>query len=69
MATSIPSAALVRSTLAQQSRQQLIQLAVASGVPFHTLLKIQRGETTNPRIETVAAVWPLIAPADLPQAA
>ena len=35
---------------------QVEELAQASGVPFHTLSKIKRRETTNPRIETVLAL-------------
>lgn len=30
--------------------------APASGVPYHTLLKIVKGETTDPRISTVASL-------------
>ena len=33
--------------------RDLEEVAEISGVPFHTIAKIKRGETTNPRIETV----------------
>ena len=33
--------------------RDLEEVAQVSGVPFHTIAKIKRGETTNPRIETV----------------
>jgi transcriptional regulator with XRE-family HTH domain len=35
------------------SLPQIEEVAQASGVPFHTIAKIKRRETTNPRIETV----------------
>lgn len=53
MATNLPSAADVAESLKPLSNQQLEWLAVRSGVPYHTLLKIRSGETANPRIDTV----------------
>lgn len=35
---------------------QVEELAQASGVPFHTVAKIKRRETLNPRIDTVVAL-------------
>jgi transcriptional regulator with XRE-family HTH domain len=35
---------------------QVEQLAQATGVPFHTIAKIKRRETSNPRINTVEAL-------------
>jgi len=35
---------------------QVEELAQASGVPFHTIAKIKRRETLNPRIDTVSAL-------------
>lgn len=32
---------------------QLEEVAKGSGVPFHTLLKVVKGTTSNPRIKTV----------------
>lgn len=37
---------------------QLEQLATDSGVPFTTLVKVRNGQTENPRLETVHAIWP-----------
>lgn len=34
-------------------KQRLQEVAKESGVPFHTLLKIVKGKTLNPRIQTV----------------
>ena len=65
METNIPSAQEVRERLARLSRADLTALAKKTGVPFTTLQKIQRGETEDPRIETVRSVWPeLIHAAD-----
>lgn len=58
METNIPSAQEVRERLALLTRAQLITLAKKAGVPFTTLQKIQRGETEDPRIETVRSIWP-----------
>lgn len=57
---SIPSAADVRAALLPLTRQQLLKLATLSGVPFTTIQKIQRGETTDPRLDTVAEFMPHI---------
>jgi len=54
----IPSAEQVRQRLLLTDANDLPRLAEQSGVPFHTLLKIRRGETRNPRIETVRMLWP-----------
>lgn len=62
MESHIPSAQEVRERLALLTRSDLITLAQKSGVPFTTLQKIQRGETEDPRIETVRAVWPHVRP-------
>ena len=35
------------------STHQIEDAAVASGVPYHTIAKIKRRETSNPRIDTV----------------
>jgi hypothetical protein len=53
----LPSGDDVRQRLAPFSIKQLESIAEASGVPFHTLYKIQRGETANPGIETVGRFW------------
>lgn len=38
------------------NREDLRHIAVASGVPFDTLVKIARGETPNPRVLTTEAL-------------
>lgn len=38
---------------AATDRAALEKLAQDSGVPFHTLLKIAKGETMDPRVSTV----------------
>lgn len=42
-------------------RVALESLAAAADVPYHTLLKIARGETRNPRIRTVEAIRKALA--------
>lgn len=34
-------------------KDRLQEVATAAGVPFHTLLKIVKGETADPRVSTV----------------
>jgi transcriptional regulator with XRE-family HTH domain len=36
-----------------RSLPQIEEVAQATGVPFHTIAKIKRRETLNPRIDTV----------------
>lgn len=45
---------LVRSL--PHDRERLEALAALAGVPYHTLLKIAKGETQNPRIRTVEKI-------------
>ena len=59
----IPSSDAVREALQPLSRQQLIRLAGLSGVPFTTLQKIARGETADPRLDTVRSFMPHVAAA------
>lgn len=54
----IPTPEQVRDELAALRYTQLTRLSRQSGVPFGTLMKIARGETPNPRINTVRSVWP-----------
>lgn len=42
-----------RSLPPANEKGELLKAAKASGVPFHTLLKIVTGETENPRIKTI----------------
>lgn len=37
-------------------RAALERVATGSGVPYHTLLKIVKGETTDPRLSTVESL-------------
>jgi hypothetical protein len=60
MSIKIPSADQVRARLESLSRQDLIKLSATSGVSFNTVLKIKRGETADPRIETVRQIWPFL---------
>jgi len=36
---------------------RLEQVALAAGVSFHTLLKIAKGETADPRVSTVQSLY------------
>ena len=58
MAKTFPTAAEVRAALEPLTVPGLEKLAGASGVPFHTLLKIRDGVTKNPRLDTVCQFWP-----------
>ena len=55
---SIPSAQEVRALLAPLTLKGLEAVSAVSGVPFTTIYKIQRGETSNPGIETVRKFLP-----------
>jgi predicted transcriptional regulator len=57
----IPTPEQVRAELAALSYSQLLRLAEVSGVPFGTLQKVARGDTPNPRLNTVRGVWPHLA--------
>lgn len=39
------------------TKEQLERAAEGSGVPFHTLLKIQNGATNDPRISTIQKLY------------
>lgn len=67
MSTTIPSPAEVRAKLAPLTLAQLEELSKRSRVPFTTLVKLRNGQTENPRLETVHAIWPeLIGAAGAP---
>jgi predicted transcriptional regulator len=55
--TSIPTAKDVAVKLQPMTYAQISELSRRSSVPFHTLLKIRSGETSNPRIQTVSQFW------------
>lgn len=61
----IPSPAQVRALLAPMNQAQIQALADRSGVPFTTLLKVRTGETANPRLETVRAIWPELSESEV----
>jgi predicted transcriptional regulator len=65
MNPSFPSAAEVANKLADLKAPQIQRLAELSGVPFHTLLKIKTGETSNPRLDTVRQFFQHISEAAL----
>jgi hypothetical protein len=58
MATKIPTAQQVKSLLEELAHSEVAALSRASQVPFTTLLKIKSGETADPRLSTVRAIWP-----------
>lgn len=64
----IPAPSDVRAKLAALTHAQVLALAERAGVPFTTLWKVRSGETMNPRLETVCAIWPeLIEAAGAPE--
>ena len=58
MNTTIPSATELRERLLALTYAQLQALCNKTGAPFTTVWKIRAGETENPRLETVRAIWP-----------
>jgi predicted transcriptional regulator len=60
MNTSIPSSEQIRARLHGLSHAEVRALSVRTGAPFTTLWKIRSGETADPRIETVRAIWPAL---------
>ena len=54
----IPTPIDLRSRLAALTHAQVQELARKTAVPFTTLWKVRGGETANPRLETVRAIWP-----------
>jgi len=41
---------------APNARERLEEIANGAGVPYHTLLKIAKGETEDPRVSTVESL-------------
>lgn len=41
---------------APHEKDRLEEIATGSGVPFHTLLKIAKGETADPRVSTAQSL-------------
>lgn len=54
---SIPTSQEIRELLLRLTHQQLRKLVAVSGVPFGTIWKIRNGDSSNPRIDTVRAIW------------
>jgi len=63
MENTLVSSTAVRDALAPLTMRQLERLSVLSGVPATTIYKIQRGETKNPGIDTVAQFLPHVTQA------
>lgn len=60
MNTELPSAERVRERLKSLRLAEVDALALASGVPSSTLVKIRNGITPNPGIETVRKFFHLL---------
>lgn len=60
MSDKIPSTETVRGLLQRLRLAEMDRIAVLSGVPFATLMKIRTGQTMNPGIETVRKFMPLL---------
>lgn len=54
----LPTAGQVRAKLRGLSHAEVKALAARTAVPFTTVWKIRSGETADPRLETVRAIWP-----------
>jgi len=57
----IPSTLEFKARLEPMGSSELTELSRLSGVPFHTILKIKTGETTNPGLETVRKFCPFLS--------
>lgn len=60
MKNRLPAMADVAARMREMSARQIQLLALLSGVPEHTLLKVRNGQTLNPRYKTVYAIMPLM---------
>ena len=58
MDSDIPTAAEIRRRLLSLSWAEVQELCKKTGAPFTTVWKIRAGDTTDPRLETVRAIWP-----------
>jgi hypothetical protein len=61
MHSAIPSSDEVRTALQPLSRLQLKALGLASGISWHTLYKIKRGEIRQPNVDIVRDLMPCVA--------
>jgi predicted transcriptional regulator len=60
MNTDFPTSTEIRDRLSPLSYAQIAVLSRLSGVPVTTLWKVRNGETSDPRIDTVAQFLPHI---------
>lgn len=58
MAQEIPTPAQIRQRLEALSYAEVKALCEKRSVPFTTVWKLRSGETEDPRLETVRAIWP-----------
>ncbi|MFY7867186.1 hypothetical protein [Roseateles sp.] len=58
MENEIPSTDQLRQRLLKLSWAQVREICKRTGVPVTTVWKVRSGETVNPGIETVRAIWP-----------
>jgi len=63
MAYELPTVQEIREGLEALSFAEMKSLCEQCRVPFTTAWKLRTGVTTDPRIETVRALWPLLKPA------
>jgi len=61
MRSKFPTPDEVRGKLQGLDRASLKSLSDSARVPFTTLLKIRSGETRDPQLSTVTAIWPELA--------
>lgn len=57
----IPSPARFRQQMLKLSIPEMRSLCERTGVPYQTAYKLRTGETTDPRLSTVHALWPHVA--------
>lgn len=60
MTYKLPPMQEIASQLNSMTARQIQLLALLSGVPEHTLLKVRSGKTENPRYGTVRAFVPMM---------
>jgi hypothetical protein len=62
MAYELPTVQEIRESLEALSFAEVKSLCEKCSVPFTTAWKLRTGVTTDPRIETVRALWPDLKP-------
>ena len=53
----MPTPEQVRERLSAMNYTQIMLLSELTDVPFTTLWKVRNGDTQNPRLATVCAIW------------